>query len=116
MASTPVAIGSSVPACPAFCASKMRRTWPTTCVEVTPFGLSTITQPWTGEPFFLRLIVVFGGIRQIAAHALGLEKILDLLRFRERFVFDESEVGRELELDHMPQLAADEGAMTVERG
>src|SRR5690242_9218604 len=105
MASTPVAIGSSVPAWPAFCASKMRRTWPTTCVEVRPLGLSTMTQPWTGEPFFLRLIVVFGGLRQIAAHALGFEQILDLLRFSEGFVFNEAQVGREFELDPVAHLA-----------
>src|SRR6185437_925856 len=57
MASTPVAMGSSVPAWPAFWASKMRRTIPTTCVEVTSFGLSITTQPWTGVPLRFRAML-----------------------------------------------------------
>src|SRR6185312_11999529 len=101
-ASTPVAIGSSVPAWPAFCASKTRLTAPTTCVEVTPDGLSTITQPCTAEPFFLRGIAepfdpgreqrhdlfhlrlvsapLCGALRVEAAHDLGRARRADAAR------------------------------------
>ena len=57
MGSTPVASGSSVPAWPAFCAWKARRTRPTAWVEPRPSGLSSTTQPLTGRPLRLRPIV-----------------------------------------------------------
>src|SRR5579862_8406250 len=91
-ASTPVAIGSRVPAWPAFWASNTRLTIPTTWVEVTPSGLSTITQPWTGAPFFLRLIgrafacVRIVGLRKVLLHPRGFEDRFDLLSLGERLV------------------------------
>src|SRR4051794_15503738 len=97
-ARTPVAIGSRVPAWPAFWASNTRFTMPTTWVEVMPSGLSTITQPWTGEPFFLRPIgVVLGTLvrfGEVLLHARGFEKRLDLLGFGEGLVFNEAQIGR----------------------
>src|SRR5215475_2212525 len=47
MGSTPVASGSSVPACPAFLAANARLTTDTAWVEVMPIGLSSTTQPST---------------------------------------------------------------------
>src|ERR1700689_4579037 len=96
MASTPVASGSSVPAWPAFWASKIRLTAPTAWVEVTPSGLSSTTQPWTGLPFFLRGIVV---LHQVAAHLLGLQQVFDLLGLGEGVVLHEAQVGGEFEGD-----------------
>jgi hypothetical protein len=43
--SNPVAIGSSVPACPTFRVPSDRRTTSTTSWEVIPDGLSTSTSP-----------------------------------------------------------------------
>jgi hypothetical protein len=43
--STPVAIGSSVPACPTLRVEKMRLHRPTTSWLVNPDGLSTTTKP-----------------------------------------------------------------------
>src|SRR5689334_25298150 len=105
-ARTPVAIGSRVPAWPAFWASKMRRTAPTTCVEVTPCGLSMITQPCTGWPFLRFPIVV--GLREIALDARGLEDGLDLLGFGEGFVLDETQIGREFHRDRVTEFTAQE--------
>src|SRR3954464_1135317 len=89
-ASTPVARGSSVPACPAFCASNTRRTIATTCVEVMPSGLSTTTQPCTAAPLRLRLIVLVRVLLQVLLHARGFQKGLDLFGFRERGVFQKA--------------------------
>src|SRR3954470_5873625 len=46
--STPVAIGSSVPACPTLRVPMIRRARATTSCDVMPAGLSTITRPGGG--------------------------------------------------------------------
>src|SRR3546814_11812000 len=58
MGSTPVAIGSRVPPCPALAAFSSRRARETTWVEVGPAGLSTTSQPFTGRPLRLRAMAV----------------------------------------------------------
>lgn len=55
--STPVAIGSSVPACPTFRVPANHRSLATTPWEVMPSGLSTITRP--SGPVPLRFIKFF---------------------------------------------------------
>src|SRR4051812_50152214 len=47
MGRTPVASGSSVPACPALAAAKARLTTDTAWVDVMPIGLSRMSQPLT---------------------------------------------------------------------
>src|SRR5215831_935959 len=112
----PVAIGSRVPAWPAFWASKIRRTAPTTWVDVMPWGLSITTQPWIGWPFFLRPIaVVIIRCRKIALHPRGFQDRLDLLCLGEGLVLDEAQVGRELERDPATELATQEALVAVER-
>src|SRR5215467_12638348 len=59
----PLASGSRVPPCPAFSASKRRRTIATARAELTPTGLSSATQPWTGWPRRLRVTVALGALR-----------------------------------------------------
>src|ERR1700733_4905933 len=89
-ASTPDASGSSVPACPAFWASKMRRTAETVSVDVTPIGLSTTTQPCTGAPLRLRAIVfVLAVDLEVALHFRGFENGFYFFGFGEGLVFDE---------------------------
>src|SRR5215471_8245692 len=117
MAKTPVAKGSSVPACPAFWALNRRRTFVTARVEERPLGLSRTTQPCTGAPLRLRAIVILGrgGCLQVASHALGMQNLLDALRFGKRSVLDEAKLGGELQRNCAPQLAPQEAAMTVQR-
>src|SRR5262252_4170158 len=50
----PLASGSRVPAWPALAAPVARRTRLTTCIEVSPTGLSMTSQPWIGVPRCLR--------------------------------------------------------------
>src|SRR5207237_10749657 len=115
-ASTPEAIGSSVPAWPAFCASKTRFTMPTTCVEVTPIGLSMIIQPCTGSPLRLRAIAVFTILSgfQVALNTRGFEQRLDFLRLGERIVFREPKFGCEAQTNPVPKTAAPKDTVTVE--
>src|SRR5262252_3516761 len=155
MGRMPVASGSSVPACPAFCAEKMRRTAPTACVEVMPAGLSSTSQPCTGLPFlrramteasFLgcgvqqgaarmhRLAWVTGsigatrrsphctlagcyasGLLEVLGHLRRAEYVVDSLGLVERLVGEEADLGGELEIDGVGDLAADELAVPVER-
>src|SRR5215813_12750048 len=67
---------------------------PTTCVDVMPSGLSTITQPWTGAPFFLRPMAVV--CLEVALHARGFQQRLDLLGLGEGLVLHEAKLRREL--------------------
>src|SRR5438105_5071601 len=110
-------MGSSVPACPAFCASKMRLTIATACVEVMPAGLSTTTQPCTASPLRLRAIDVVGVMHclEIALNARGFEQRLDLLGFGERIVFCETQFGREAQTNCMTQDTANVTTMAIER-
>src|SRR5947208_621266 len=82
-----LAMGSSVPACPAFCASNMRRTMATAWVDVIPSGLSTTTQPCTAAPFRLRLIAFVRIFLQVTLDAGGLQQSLDLFSLGEGSVF-----------------------------
>src|SRR5580704_8236759 len=114
-ASTPVAMGSSVPACPALRASNTRFTTPTTSVDVMPAGLSTTTQPWTGLPLFLAIAALFLiGHIQITLDPCRFEDGLDLLRFGEGGVLFEPQVWRKFERDHPAHYSTDVPAMPVE--
>src|SRR5215510_9936985 len=101
----PVASGSSVPACPAFCASKMRFTMLTAWVEVRSTGLSRISQPSTLPPF-LRLIVPVPGLVwvKVAGDHRVVQQLLDPAGFVEGLVGAEADGGGELHLDRAAQL------------
>src|SRR5579883_1252068 len=76
--STPVASGSSVPPCPAFAASRQRRTCPTARLELIPKGLSRTSQPWIGRP--CRLAVIVGRVllrTEIALHLRSVQQFAD---------------------------------------
>src|SRR5579862_469729 len=119
-ASTPEAMGSSVPACPAFCASKARLTVATAWVDVVPTGLSTTTQPCTASPLRLRAIAVLAVLAvsdgfQVALYAFGFEERLDLFRFGERIVFGKSQFRREAQPNGVTEHAAQVPTVAVER-
>src|ERR1051326_6379033 len=113
-ASTPVAMGSSVPAWPAFWALNTRLTVETAWVEVTPCGLSRITQPWTASPFFLRLIAVV--LQKVLLYPGRFEQVFDLLGLGEGGVFDEAQLRREAQRDGLAHQPADETLVPIERG
>src|SRR3954470_15652312 len=112
-ASTPVAMGSSVPACPAFCASNMRRTMATAWVDVIPCGLSTTTQPCTAAPFRLRLIAFVRVFLQVTLDAGGLQQGLDLFSLGEGSVFQKAQFRRELERDGLAHQPANKSFMAI---
>src|SRR5581483_6035812 len=93
----------------------MRCTAATICVEVRPFGLSTITQPCTGWPRLRLAIVVVGRCGEIALHAVGFENRLDLLGFRKGLVLHEAQIRREFERDGVTELAAQKRLVLVQR-
>src|SRR5688572_23065837 len=99
----PEASGSSVPAWPAFCASKIRFTMLTAWVEVRSTGLSRISQPSTFCPF-LRLIVLVLTRREVADDGGVVQRLLDPARFLEGLVGAEAERGRELHLHSAAEL------------
>src|SRR5205085_11207867 len=85
--STPVASGSSVPPCPALAAPVIRRTAPTAWLELSPSGLSRMTQPWIGRPPRLRPIAVFiaiAGIRTLAPLLGAGDVALDIRAVQQR--------------------------------
>ena len=97
--STPVALGSSVPAWPIRRSPRRRRSMPTTSWLVTPAGLSTIDSPWT-----------VGGRRappsrrrRAAVGAIGAQDVLDALGGADDVVGPEVEDRRLLR----PHLAVD---------
>src|SRR5690242_10981792 len=104
MGRMPLASGSSVPACPAFCASKIRFTMLTAWVEVRSTGLSRINQPSTFCPF-LRLIVLI--LPEVAGDRGIVQQLLDPARFLEGLVGAEADGGRELHLHRPAQFAAE---------
>src|SRR5690242_21075366 len=109
MGRMPLASGSSVPACPAFCASKIRFTMLTAWVEVRSTGLSRISQPSTFCPF-LRLIVPFLVVRillEVAGDRGVVQQTLDAARFLEGLVGAEADGGGELHLHRPAQFAAE---------
>src|SRR5687768_15566348 len=122
MGRIPLAKGSRVPACPAFCASKMRRTMPVARVAVTPSGLSSTSQPCTGWPrFFLATAGAaapggFFGRRpaEIARHARIVEKLGHPVRDVERHVRLEVELRRITEAYRARHFAAQQRRLAVE--
>src|SRR5688572_7689357 len=110
----PEASGSSVPAWPAFCASKMRFTILTAWVEVRSTGLSRISQPSTFCPF-LRLIVLILTGREVADDGGVVQQLLDPAGFLEGPVGTEADGGSELHLHRAPKLAAEIAGRAVQR-
>src|SRR5437763_6943155 len=114
--STPVASGSSVPPCPALAAPVIRRTAPTAWLELSPSGLSRMTQPWIGRPPRLRPIAVFVFARPVLATLLGAGDVaLDVGAVQQGLdTAGMIEGGVELEAQrrHVPQikLARDQAA------
>src|ERR1700719_3028589 len=106
----PVASGSRVPACPAFCAPNARRTLPTALVEPSPAGLSRMTQPETGRPLRLRPIArlkVLGDLRVV-------EQALHPLRRAEALVVHELQLRGEAQVDLTPQSTAQQPRAAVQ--
>src|SRR6266481_4806286 len=126
--STPVASGSSVPPCPALAAPVIRRTAPTAWLELSPSGLSRMTQPWMGRPPRLRPIAVFvvpGAVAMLAALLGAGDVALDVGAVQERLdAAGMIEGGVELEAQrrHVAQIelardqAAHEAGATLQRG
>src|SRR5580704_16307277 len=108
----PVAIGSNVPAWPAFCASNARRTRATACVEPSPCGLSRTTQPEIGWPFRLRPIA---GL-EVLGHSRVVEEALHPLGLPEALVVDELQLRRKAQVDLASQPPAQEPRAAVQRG
>src|SRR5262245_53132860 len=115
MGRMPVASGSSVPPWPAFAALNSRRILPTTCVEVTPDGLSMLSQPLTGSP--LRLRAIAGSSlaaarlrrirRQIPRHPRVVQQLFDAVRLRKAGIGGEADRGRHPQIDLVRQLGAE---------
>src|SRR5579872_6646274 len=106
----PLASGSRVPPWPAFSASKRRRTIATALAELTPTGLSSTSQPWTGWPRRLRATVVLGAVvlaavvpgsvlrlGDVAPYLRPMQDLVDPVRLLERHVQREGERRREAE-------------------
>src|SRR5215470_16872260 len=100
MGSTPVASGSSVPACPAFLAANARLTTDTAWVDVMPIGLSSTTQPSTlrfsrlggcGCALSVALLIVIRPI-EIALDRRRSQKLLDSFRLVESLIDAEADV------------------------
>src|SRR5215217_5189312 len=121
MIRTPVAIGSSVPACPTLRVPARRRTRPTTWCDVQPMGLSITTKPdsgWSANRLLIPigvLVRIFargvGGSCCLFGHALiggpGLrQKLVDLPGVLRHSVRHEGQGRGELK----PQLLADLGS------
>ena len=88
---TPVANGSSVPACPAFSASNSQRILLTACVDPISWGLSSTNQPEIDRPFFLRAMtgLLFAG--QIAHDCIAAQQSIDLGKIIKTSVFKKPE-------------------------
>src|SRR6185503_1544880 len=114
MGSTPVASGSRVPAWPALRASNSRRTALTACVDVMPAGLSSTSQPWIALPF-LRRAMACSGLLQVLRHLRRAEYLVDAPCLVEGLVGREADVGCELEVYGMRNLAADVALVALER-
>src|SRR5262245_57715976 len=126
MGRMPVARGSSVPPWPALAALNRRRTLPTACVEVTPDGLSMISQPLTGSPLRLRAIarpdftrappwLGFCGRREIASHPRIVQQFLDPVGLLEGGIGGEADRGRHPQIDLVRQLGPEVAAGVIER-
>src|SRR3546814_20845756 len=116
MGSTPVAIGSRVPPCPALAAFSSRRARETTWVEVGPAGLSTTSQPFTGRPLRLRamaVVLLLAGPAIPHAHvARGLSRVqqpVDSLGLVERGVRLDRQPRGVAPLEGLPHPGAQEG-------
>ena len=68
------------------------------------------------KPIGLSSTVAVSRVRRLFnAQKAGHAGTLDPLGFGERGVLHEAQLGRELELDRMPELAAQEAAVAIER-
>src|SRR5262245_19249455 len=124
MGSTPVASGSSVPACPAFLAANARLTTDTAWVEVMPTGLSSTTQPSTLRFSRLRcgagalsaaLLIVVRSV-EFALNLRRSQKLLDSFRLVESLVDAEPDVRCKFRVNAARDLASQEFSVAVERG
>src|SRR4051812_29004843 len=122
--STPVASGSSVPACPALAAAKARLTTDTAWVDVMPIGLSRMSHPltlrfsrrrwvgaapagWGSESVRESLMVVIGRL-EVALDCRRSQKLLDSFRFVESLVHAETDVRCKFQVNAPRDLAAQE--------
>src|SRR5579875_752987 len=123
--STPVAIGSRVPACPALAASRSRFSRATAVAEVMPDGLSITSQPSIFRPLGLRAIavLVLRSVAQIPAHVMGgeiagdggtVQQAIELGCTIERRVGLEDEFGEIAQLDLAGELCAQIGCRPPE--
>ena len=126
-----MASGSSVPAWPAFCASNSAYGADGLCRR-QPCGLSSTSQPCTGFPFLRRVI----GTLRLRVPAPSGQKALgrsrsnpcprpggpwarkqrvDAARLLEGLIAAEADIGRELQVHRVRNLAADEALVAVHR-
>src|SRR5579871_2678106 len=132
----PEASGSSVPAWPARLARNRRLITDTAWVDVMPTGLSSTTQPCTsnfsrlrcfppspacgggpgrGPVSFIVVGPLFVAGLEAALHARGVQQLLDARGLLEPLVDAEADVGRELHVDAMGDLAAQVALVALER-
>src|SRR5690348_3218317 len=118
----PLASGSRVPPWPAFSALKRRRTAATARAELTPTGLSSASQPWTGWPRRLRVTVVLGtlvggpmpGFGDVPLDLGPVQDLVDAIGVVEGLVEHEGERRREAERHLAGNETAQIGCATLQ--
>src|SRR5215217_2506806 len=137
---TPVAIGSSVPACPTFRVPASRRILATTWWEVQPAGLSRTTTPDCGSSGLGRLVIIARcaflknlvmfvrvGLTRVrcassllgnlGVHGPGLsQQVVDLSRVFRYSVGHEGQRGGELQAKLLANLSANQAGRRPQRG